>query len=90
MRQLGMEVSARGVAKLYQDICGTMIIDRADEQQSGDIVHLGVRVVSGPTVMNSLADKTRLARLVLDACSSGMMRKALKRGKRSIATRSKG
>ncbi len=90
MRQMGMEVSALGVAELYREICGTMIIDSADEQQSGDIENLGIRVISSSTVMTSLGDKTRLARLVLGACSSGMMRKALKRGKRSIAERTKG
>lgn len=88
MRQMGMDVSALGVAELYREFCGTMIIDRADEQQSGDIVHLGVRVVSGPTVMTNLSEKTGLARQILRLYSGGgLVQKAIKRGKRDIMAR---
>jgi LPPG:FO 2-phospho-L-lactate transferase len=87
MRQMGMEVSARGVARLYQDICGTMIIDRADEAQAADVEASGIRVISSPTVMHTLTDKTRLAQLVLGVYSRRMMQKGPNRGKRKIMAR---
>jgi LPPG:FO 2-phospho-L-lactate transferase len=67
LRQLGHEVSAVGVARLYRDFCGTMIIDRSDAQQAPRIEGLGMRVVLAQTVMRTLAEKMRLARIVLAA-----------------------
>jgi LPPG:FO 2-phospho-L-lactate transferase len=65
MRQLGYEVSALGVARLYQEIAGTMIIDKADAVLKRKIEALGMRVEICATTMNTLADKERLARDVL-------------------------
>jgi LPPG:FO 2-phospho-L-lactate transferase len=70
LRQMGHEASALGVAKIYQRICGTMIIDRADEARAPAIQTLGMRVICAPTVMRSLRDKTQLARHVLAALGS--------------------
>jgi LPPG:FO 2-phospho-L-lactate transferase len=65
MRQLGHEVSALGVARLYADFVGTMLIDSADAAQKSAIEALGMRVVTRPTKMKTIADKQRLARDVL-------------------------
>ena len=89
MKQLGMEVSSRGVARLYQDICGTFVIDRVDEAEAPSIEARGMRVVRGHTVMKSLADKVRMARLVLNVSLKGRMQKGIKRGKREITARGK-
>ena len=65
MAELGHEVSALGAAKLYRDICGTFMIDEADEAASDTIEALGMKPVVRPTVMKSVEDKERLARHVL-------------------------
>ncbi len=65
MREMGFESSALGVARLYRDFCGTILIDQADESERAAIEALGVRAVAGPTVMLTLRDKIRLARFTL-------------------------
>lgn len=63
--QLGHESSAIGVAKLYADFVGTLVIDTADKSQAEKIRGLGMRVAVLPTVMKSLAQKRKLARALL-------------------------
>jgi len=70
MTQMGLEASASGVARLYQDICGTLLIDRTDSAQAPAIEALGMRAACGPTVMRTLHDKVRVARLVLESISN--------------------
>jgi LPPG:FO 2-phospho-L-lactate transferase len=65
LKQMEFDSSALGVAKLYRDFCGTLLIDRADESERAGIEALGVRVVVGTTVMRSLGDKVRLARFTM-------------------------
>jgi len=65
LAQLGHEVSARGVAHLYADFTGTFVIDPADRGQGLSIRSLGMNVAVIPTVMNTLAQKRRLARALL-------------------------
>lgn len=65
LAQLGHESSARGVAKLYADFTGTFVIDPADESQADAIHNLGMRVVVIPTVMQTSAQKRKLARALL-------------------------
>jgi len=65
MAELGHEVSATGVARLYRDICATMVIDEADEAASSNIRGLDVEPVVRPTIMRTLADKERVARETL-------------------------
>jgi len=65
MAELGHDASAVGVAALYSDICGTLMIDDEDEAASAAIEALGMRAVVRPTVMKSVEDKERLAHHVL-------------------------
>ena len=65
LAQLGHDVSALGVARMYQDICGTMMIDPVDSAQRPAIEALGVEVVVHPTVMRRVEDKELLARRIL-------------------------
>lgn len=65
LAQLGHEASATGVAKLYADFVKTLVIDPTDEAQASTIEALGVKVAVLPAVMNSLADKRKLARALL-------------------------
>jgi LPPG:FO 2-phospho-L-lactate transferase len=65
MAQLGYDVSAVGVARLYQDVCSAMVIDDADGSQSSALKALDIRPVIAPTVMRTLQDKEQLAQVVL-------------------------
>lgn len=65
LAQLGHNVSAPGVARMYQDICGTIVIDPIDSAQRSAIESLGVEVVIHPTVMRNLEDKELLARRIM-------------------------
>ena len=64
LRQLGHEVSAFGVAKMYADICGTMVIDEVDASQQIRIERLGMRVAITKTLMRTAEEKEELARFV--------------------------
>ena len=68
--QLGHELSAVGVARLYADIVGTFVIDSADKSQAEKIRALGMRVAVLPTVMKTLAQKRKLARALLKLARS--------------------
>jgi len=65
LAQLGHDVSTVGVARMYQDICGTIVIDPVDSAQSSEIESLGMEVVIHPTVMRNVEDKDLLARRVV-------------------------
>lgn len=65
LSELGHQPSALGVAKLYADFCGTLVIDPADKGQASAIRKLGMAVVVMPTVMKSRAQKRKLARALL-------------------------
>ncbi len=63
MMQLGHDVSALGVARLYRDICSAFVMDETDADQSQDVAEMGMNPVVCPTVMRSLEDKEHLARV---------------------------
>ena len=66
MRGLGIEVSAFGVAKLYEDFLDCMVVDEVDRELESRIEELGIEVAVTDTVMRTLEDKIRLARFVLE------------------------
>jgi len=70
LEQLGYEVSALGVARMYQDICATMVIDPIDRAQVAAIEAVGMNVVIHPTVMLSIEDKELLARRIVEFSTS--------------------
>jgi LPPG:FO 2-phospho-L-lactate transferase len=65
LAQLGYEASAMGVAKIYADFVGTLVIDPVDKSQSAAIAQVGMKVAVVPTVMKTLAQKRKLARALL-------------------------
>ena len=67
LRGLGYDVSARGVASMYQGLVDTFVIDHADSEQQWEIALLGMRVLVTDTVMHTDDDRERLAREVLQA-----------------------
>jgi LPPG:FO 2-phospho-L-lactate transferase len=66
LRGLGFEVSAFAVAKLYADFLDTFIIDTVDAAEKSAIENLGVEVKVANTIMKSLDDKIRLAKVALE------------------------
>lgn len=67
MTSMGLEASAYGVAKFYEDFLDHLIIDKVDEHQKERIEGLGVKVTVTDTIMRSLEDSVRLARVVMEA-----------------------
>lgn len=65
LAQQGHEATALGVAKLYADFTGILIIDPADKAQAAAISALGMKVAILPTVMKTLSQKRKLARALL-------------------------
>ncbi len=69
LRSLGHEVSAAGVARMYEGLVDGFVMDRVDENEEASISALGMRVLSTDAVMRDEPDRERLAREVLDLCS---------------------
>ena len=62
---VGAEVSAAGVAKLYQDFVNTFVFDRVDEHHQEVIAGTGARAVPLDTIMDSDSASEQLARGIL-------------------------
>jgi LPPG:FO 2-phospho-L-lactate transferase len=69
LADLGMQVSAAQVARLYSDIADVFILDIQDEQAKPEIENLGLKVCVTDTVMSGLEEKIRLAKFTLEALS---------------------
>lgn len=67
MASMGLESSAYGVAKFYEDFLDHIIIDNADKHREGRIKQLGMKVTVTDTIMRTLEDCIRLARVVIEA-----------------------
>ncbi|MGH9937230.1 MAG: 2-phospho-L-lactate transferase CofD family protein, partial [Blastocatellia bacterium] len=67
LADLGMEVSAAQVARLYSDIADVFILDVQDEPAKPEIENLGLKVCGADTVMSGLEEKIRLAAVTLEA-----------------------
>jgi LPPG:FO 2-phospho-L-lactate transferase len=67
LAELGMEVSAVGVARLYAPIAGTLVIDQVDAALAPRVEALGMRCVVVDTIMKSPAVSAALARTTLRA-----------------------
>ena len=64
---LGHEVSALGVARLYEGLLEVFVLDEADAALAPAIEALGMRPMVGPTVMRTDADRAALARFLLES-----------------------
>jgi len=69
MAAAGIEVSCAGVASIYADICGTLLVDDSDADRVGDVEGHGVRAAVAPILMRDADDAERLARRALDLVS---------------------
>ncbi len=68
LQSLGYEVSATGVARMYEGLIDGFVVDRADGEEDR-ISSLGMRVLATEAVMRDEADRERLGREVLEFCS---------------------
>jgi LPPG:FO 2-phospho-L-lactate transferase len=61
MSELDYEVSCLGIARYYQGLCDTLIIDETDVGQAPAIEETGIKAHVTRTVMSTLEDKIALA-----------------------------
>lgn len=67
LTELGHEASVVGVARLYRDIAGTLVIDDADADRAPEVEAEGMTCVVTGTVMSDAERSAALARTVLTA-----------------------
>ena len=67
MAELGHEPTVVGVARLYADFVGTLVVDDADAEMADAVESCGVRCVVAPTVMHTPDHAGALASVLLDA-----------------------
>ncbi|MFI2752930.1 2-phospho-L-lactate transferase [Cellulomonas sp. P22] len=70
LRGLGHEVSALGVARLYQGLLDVLCIDEQDRELAAPIEDLGIEVLVTQAVMQGPEDRERLARELLVAAGA--------------------
>ena len=66
LASLGHEVSAAGVAAMYEGLVDGMVVDRVDGGERAGIEALRMRALVTDSVMRSVADRARLAREVVE------------------------
>ncbi|MDP9409928.1 MAG: 2-phospho-L-lactate transferase [Actinomycetota bacterium] len=66
LASLGHEVSAAGVAAIYEGLVDGMVIDRVDVEERAGIEALGMHVLATDSVMRGAQDRARLAREVVE------------------------
>ena len=71
LTELGFESSVVGVAMLYRDFAGTLVIDEADADLAGAVEEAGMRCVITETVMSSAEISANLAEVIVSASMPG-------------------
>lgn len=66
MTELGYEGGSTGIARFYQGLCDTLVIDETDAAEATAVERYGMKAVVRPTVMHDVDDKIALAR---EACA---------------------
>lgn len=69
LRDLGHEVSAAAVARMYRDLLDVFVLDNRDLRCAAEIEELGIRVFSADTIMTTTEIKQQLARRILEILS---------------------
>ena len=67
MKALDIEVSAVGVASLYEDFLDNFIIDNKDDDKKQQINQIVNKVTVTNTIMNNLGAKKNLAQIIMDS-----------------------
>jgi LPPG:FO 2-phospho-L-lactate transferase len=65
LTELGHEASVVGVARIYAEVAGTLVIDTADADLADAVEAEGVRCVVAPTIMADPAASAALAKVTL-------------------------
>jgi LPPG:FO 2-phospho-L-lactate transferase len=73
LRDLGHEVSARGVAAMYRDFLDVFVLDNVDITLKAEIAASGIRVLMTDTIMDTPEMKIELARRVIEATSDAVV-----------------
>ncbi|MFB3903273.1 MAG: 2-phospho-L-lactate transferase [Acidobacteriota bacterium] len=66
LQELGLGASADAVARHYRGLIDVFVIDQQDRELAPGIEQLGVSVIVTDTIMTSLADRVRLAKLITE------------------------
>ena len=66
MEELGEDVSPLGIARRLAGICDILVIDNIDASFAEAIKRSGIQPFTTNTVMETLADKKRLAKEICD------------------------
>ncbi len=64
LRSIGSEVTPRGVAALYSDFLGRIIIDKSDKELCSNIRRIGVKTAVTNIIMNNMLDEKKLGEFV--------------------------
>ncbi|MCY3850992.1 MAG: 2-phospho-L-lactate transferase [Acidimicrobiaceae bacterium] len=64
MRELGEQATVVGIARRYQDLAATLVIDEVDSEFTDEIEDQGMRVIAVPTIMS----EPGVARALAEAC----------------------
>ena len=64
LRELGEQATVVGVARRYQGLAATLVIDEIDSEFAGEIEDLGMRVIPVPTIMS----EPGIARALAETC----------------------
>jgi LPPG:FO 2-phospho-L-lactate transferase len=67
LAELGHEPTVVGVARLYKDICATLIIDQQDAHLADEVESTGMRCIVTDTIMSRPGVSMTLAQCALDA-----------------------
>ena len=67
MKALDIDVSAVGVASLYDDFLDTIVIDDKDMDKKSEVNQIINKVIITNTVMNNLDAKKNLAQIIIDS-----------------------
>jgi LPPG:FO 2-phospho-L-lactate transferase len=67
LASLGHDVSATGVARLYEGLLDRYVLDEADAGLAAEVTALGMDAVVAQTVMETDADRAGLARFLLES-----------------------
>ena len=67
LSELGHEPSVVGVARMYADVCGTLVIDEVDADKRDAVEALGMRCLVTDTIMSRPGVAANLARTALEA-----------------------
>ena len=70
LAELGHPVSVAGIAGLYRDLAGTLVIDETDRTLAADVEAEGLRCIVTETVMRSAEVSAALGRTVLGTAGS--------------------